>query len=202
MAAPAGVPAAVSSSTTAVPSAAPAASAAPMSTATAYVPQAVAAARAAPSYAGDVPSSIMQIAALNPYTAKWTIRARVTQKARREYTNAKGVPGRLFNVNLLDDTGEIKATGFNETCDLLFDQLELGKVYYITKCTLKNANKQFNQLKHPYEMYFESGTSVIINSPKLRTSKYYYYNNNNYNHFIIFHYYSFTQFYYFLATFR
>jgi replication factor A1 len=59
---------------------------------------------------------------------RWTLKARVTQKSeRRRWSNAKG-EGQLFSVNLLDETGEIKATAFGAAVDELYDRLEEGRV--------------------------------------------------------------------------
>ena len=38
---------------------------------------------------------------------------------------------------------------------------QLGKVYYISRCSLKSARKEYNNLKNDYEMYFNSDTAVI-----------------------------------------
>jgi replication factor A1 len=68
------------------------------------------------------------IEALSPYSNKWTIRARVTQKSDiRTWSNQRG-EGKLFSVNLMDETGEIRGTGFNEVVDKLYSKLEEGKV--------------------------------------------------------------------------
>jgi replication factor A1 len=68
------------------------------------------------------------IEALSTYSHKWTIRARVTQKSDiRTWSNQRG-DGKLFSVNFMDDTGEIRATGFNEAVDNLYPKLEEGKV--------------------------------------------------------------------------
>lgn len=37
----------------------------------------------------------------------------------------------------------------------------MDKVYYISQCTLKTANKQFTSLKNDYEMTFNSNTVVV-----------------------------------------
>lgn len=59
---------------------------------------------------------------------RWAIKARVTNKsAIRTYTNAKG-EGKLFNVELIDNTGEIRANGFNEQCDKFYDLLQIDHV--------------------------------------------------------------------------
>lgn len=65
---------------------------------------------------------------MNKYGCRWRIRARVTQKSSiRTWSNSRG-EGRLFNVNFLDESGEIRATGFNEAVDKFYDMLEVNKV--------------------------------------------------------------------------
>ncbi len=71
---------------------------------------------------------VFGISSLNPYQNKWSIKARVTNKsAIRTYSNAKG-EGRLFNVEFIDNTGEIRASGFNEQCDKFYELLQIDKV--------------------------------------------------------------------------
>ncbi len=59
------------------------------------------------------------------FCSKCAIRARVTGKSDiRTWSNSKG-EGKLFNVELLDDSGEIKMTGFNQSVDQFYDMLEV-----------------------------------------------------------------------------
>ena len=59
---------------------------------------------------------------------RWTIKARVTQKsAIRTWSNSKG-EGKLFSMNLLDESGEIRATAFKDECDKYYDMIEVNKV--------------------------------------------------------------------------
>jgi ssDNA-binding replication factor A large subunit len=59
---------------------------------------------------------------------RWTIRARVTYKSDvKEWSNARG-NGKLFNVHFIDETGEIRATGFNDQVDAHYDKLKEGSV--------------------------------------------------------------------------
>ncbi|CAL1288199.1 unnamed protein product [Larinioides sclopetarius] len=119
--------------------------------------------------AGSVPeSSVMNgsapsvhpINTLTPYQNRWTIKARVTSKTPlRTYSNSRG-EGKVFSVNLLDESGEIKATGFNDTADKYFNLLEVNKVYYISKATLKTANQRFSTVKNDYEITFNNDTAI------------------------------------------
>ncbi len=45
----------------------------------------------------------------------------------RTYENARG-PGKLFSCDLVDQSGEIRATGFNAECDKFHSMLEIGEV--------------------------------------------------------------------------
>ena len=101
------------------------------------------------------------IESLSPYAHKWTIRARCTHKGdMKTWHNAKG-DGKLFSVNLLDDTGEIRATAFNDAADKLYAIFEEGTVYYISApCRVTLAKKQFSNLPNDYELQFERDTEV------------------------------------------
>ncbi|XDV32252.1 hypothetical protein PO909_003115 [Leuciscus waleckii] len=115
---------------------------------------------AAPNTPGGT-SKVVPIASLNPYQSKWTVRARVTNKnAIRTWSNSRG-EGKLFSMELVDESGEIRATGFNNEVDKFYSLIEQGKVYYISKGTLKIANKQFSSLKNDYEMTLNGETSII-----------------------------------------
>jgi ssDNA-binding replication factor A large subunit len=61
--------------------------------------------------------------------SRWTIRVRVTYKSEvKEWHNQRG-QGRLFTVHFVDETGEIRATGFNDQVDSFYDKLKEGNVY-------------------------------------------------------------------------
>lgn len=106
-------------------------------------------------------ANIYPIEALNPYSQKWTIKARCTNKSDiKTWHNMKG-EGKLFSVNLLDDSGEIRATGFNDQCDQLYELFQEGQVYYISSpCRVQLAKKQFSNLSNDYELTFERDTAV------------------------------------------
>ncbi|CAG5127182.1 unnamed protein product [Candidula unifasciata] len=108
----------------------------------------------------STPSRVHEIATLTPYQNRWRIRARVTMKSNiRNWSNSRG-DGRLFNVNLLDSSGEIRLTGFNSEVDKYYSLLEVNKVYYISKCTLKTADKRYSTLNCDYEMTMTPETII------------------------------------------
>lgn len=98
---------------------------------------------------------------LNPYSSRWTIKVRVTSKgAMREWNNDRG-SGKLFSVDLLDESGtEIRGTFFKEGADKFFDVIQEGQVYYMGGGRLKVANKKFTSIKNDYEISFDAKSMV------------------------------------------
>lgn len=110
---------------------------------------------------GGTQAKVVPISSLTPYQSKWTICARVTNKSQiRTWSNSRG-EGKLFSIELVDESGEIRATAFNEQVDKFFPLIDVNKVYYFSKGTLKIANKQYTAVKNDYEMTFNNETSVM-----------------------------------------
>lgn len=106
-------------------------------------------------------SNIMPISALNPYSNRWTIKARITNKSDiRVWNNAKG-SGKLFSIDLLDaNNGEIRATLFKEAADKWFPILEQGQVYTISGGRLKVADRKFSKLNNDYELTLDASSDI------------------------------------------
>ncbi|CAN0045283.1 unnamed protein product [Lampetra planeri] len=116
---------------------------------------------APPTTPGGSAVRAVPISSLNPYQNKWTIRARVTNKQSiRTWNNSRG-EGKLFSMDLTDESGEIRATAFKEQCDKFFPIIQVNQVYYISRGSLKTANKQYTSIKNDYEMTFNNDTTVV-----------------------------------------
>ncbi|KAG0684537.1 Replication factor A protein 1 [Pichia californica] len=98
---------------------------------------------------------------LSPYQSVWSIKARVSYKGdMRTWTNSRG-NGKLFSVHLMDETGEIKATAFNQVAEKFFDIFQENSVYYISKCSLQQAKKQFSNLSNDYEINLDKDSLIL-----------------------------------------
>lgn len=107
-------------------------------------------------------AGVVPISALNPYSTKWTIKARLTSKSDvRKFTNAKG-EGCLFSIDLLDATGgEIRGTFFGALCcEKFYNLLAVNQVYFFSGGRLKIANKKFCQLNSEYEITFDERSDI------------------------------------------
>ncbi|KAI3857868.1 hypothetical protein MKX03_004970, partial [Papaver bracteatum] len=107
------------------------------------------------------PKRVHPLVSMNPYQGNWTIKVQLTSKGNlRTYKNARG-EGCVFNVELIDQDGtQIQATMFNEDVNKFYNKFELGKVYYISKGTLKVANKQFKTVQNDYEMTLNENSEL------------------------------------------
>ncbi|KZP01140.1 replication factor-a protein [Calocera viscosa TUFC12733] len=105
-------------------------------------------------------STINPIDELSPYLNPWTIKARIENKSDiRTWSNARG-SGQFFNVVMMDETKSIKGTAFKDVCDRMFDQVEEGRVYYISKGRIVPANRQFSKVDNKYEIIFNENTTI------------------------------------------
>ncbi|RWW61306.1 hypothetical protein BHE74_00031650 [Ensete ventricosum] len=86
---------------------------------------------AAPAARLAMTRRVHPLASLNPYQGNWTI---------------KGT--------------QIQATMFNEAATKFYPKFELGKVYYISKGSLRVANKQFKTVQNDYEMTLNENSVV------------------------------------------
>ncbi|MCO5569497.1 hypothetical protein L7F22_023210 [Adiantum nelumboides] len=114
-----------------------------------------------PIMKNEAPARIVPIAALNPYHGRWTIKARVTAKGDlHRFNNARG-EGKVFHFDLLDaEGGEIRVTCFNNIADQFYEQIEVGKVYMLSKGTLKPVQRAYNHLKSEWEIHLDNALTL------------------------------------------
>ncbi|KAG2261000.1 hypothetical protein Bca52824_068079 [Brassica carinata] len=109
----------------------------------------------------EAPPVIIPINALNPYSGRWTIKARVTSKGDlRRYNNQRG-DGKVFSFDLLDaDGGEIRVACFNAAADQFFDRIVVGNLYLFSRGNLRPAQKKFNHLPNDYEITLDTASTI------------------------------------------
>jgi len=109
---------------------------------------------------------------LSTYQAKWTIRARVTNKATLRSWKKNDREGKVFSADLLDaEGGEIRASFFNDAADAFYEKLQVGKCFTLSKGSVKIANRQYNSCKHRYELVFDKLAQVeeVQDDAKIQT---------------------------------
>jgi len=105
--------------------------------------------------------NIQPIESLSPYIGgRWVIKARVTDKSPvRTWSNARS-QGKLFSMTLVDQSGPIRATVFQEGVDKFYETLVEGNVYTFSKGQIKTANKKFSAVNCEYELSFDKDTEI------------------------------------------
>lgn len=106
--------------------------------------------------------AFLPIAELSAYQSRWTIKARVTNKAPLRTFKKGAGEGQVFHVDLLDaEQSDIRASFFNDAARRYHGMIEAGKCYTFTNGTVKVANKQFNRTSHRYEITFDHPAVVV-----------------------------------------
>ncbi|CAG8580360.1 5116_t:CDS:1 [Cetraspora pellucida] len=110
-----------------------------------------------PSY--TIGEEFFPINALSPYFNSWKIEAIVGTKTDIKPWQSDHGSGKWFAVVLFDSSGEIRATAF-EDADNFYNQLQIGKLYSISKAKIRMANKKYSTVKNDYELIL--GRETII----------------------------------------
>ena len=100
------------------------------------------------------------IISLNPFHNKWTIKGRVVLKSDvRNFTTQRG-EGKLFSLEMSDESAQIKVVAFTDAVDIFYPIFEVGKVYTISKGVVKMANKQYSSNNMDYEVHLDKNSEV------------------------------------------
>jgi replication factor A1 len=93
-----------------------------------------------------------KLTSVTPYASNWEVEVVVCAKQPpREWNNARG-SGKIQNCIIQDDSGKMQLTLWKQHCDK-FAFMEEGKVYRVTGCQLKPADKKWNKTGTDYEMH-------------------------------------------------
>ncbi|KAK5579282.1 hypothetical protein RB653_008963 [Dictyostelium firmibasis] len=111
---------------------------------------------------------------------QFTIKAMVRNKQPlKSWTKGANGEGKLFSMELVDSTGEIKCACFSDSSNpsnfinALYDCFENGKVYFIQRFFVKNANQKFNTLSHPCELSINSESRVMVSPDQTQYTAHY-----------------------------
>ncbi|KAF3787930.1 Replication protein A DNA-binding subunit A [Nymphaea thermarum] len=92
---------------------------------------------------------IIPIAVLSPCQGRCSVKARIASKGKLWWYNNPTGEGNLFSFDMLDSNGEeIRVTCFNLMADQFYDRINVGKVYLISKGSIKPAQKNFNHVNN------------------------------------------------------
>lgn len=134
------------------------------------------AAKKAKTASGAVPTSAgkksQSIASLNPYMGNWTVKAKLAAKGNvRTFRNAKG-EGRVMTVEFVDEAGTaIQATMWKDAIDRYDAIMEVGKVYYVSRGSLRPANRQYSNVNNDYEMSLDGRCEIELCTEAVDVSK-------------------------------
>lgn len=115
-------------------------------------------------------SHITPISSLTMYNNRFTIQAKIIAKSDvRTWSNTNG-EGSLFSIDLLDSSGDIRATFFKEAVDMFYHQLEVGQTYTFTGGRMKVAHAKFNPCSSSFEITFDTKTEIhrVANDDSIR----------------------------------
>ena len=102
------------------------------------------------------------IASLNPYMGATGASRRSSRRQGnvRTFRNAKG-EGKVMTVEFVDEAGTaIQATVWKDAIDKYDAVLEVGKVYYVAKGSLRPANRQYSSCNNDYEMSLDGRCEI------------------------------------------
>lgn len=108
--------------------------------------------------APDNGGSFTPLSELTPYSRRWKVKARVTEKSDiRKFRNGEG---QLFSIEISDGTGSLRGALFGQAVDKFFNLLREKGVYTFTGGQVKRANKAFNP-NADFEITFSEQSEIV-----------------------------------------
>jgi len=97
---------------------------------------------------------------LNPYQNKHTVRVVAWSPEIRDVSTSRW-QGKIFNVTLHDETGDIKATAFGDPAERFERLLKDGVTYFVSNAQVRAIREQrYNNTSHSYELCLNQNTTV------------------------------------------
>ncbi|VDD92120.1 unnamed protein product [Enterobius vermicularis] len=86
---------------------------------------------------------------------KWKILGRLSSK-KEKIRDVKGGQIKVFYFELTNDTGHtMQIVAFNGEAEKYYNEIKLGKMYYVGGSKMKNCDKSFNTTNHDYEIWLK-----------------------------------------------
>ncbi|KAJ1347782.1 hypothetical protein KIN20_038384 [Parelaphostrongylus tenuis] len=107
--------------------------------------------------------NVTPICMITPYISKWRICGLCTAKEELKTTKARSGAGdmKIFSFELTDKDGSsIRITGFNDAAERAYSIIQTDCSYYLSGCTVKQANKRFNTTGHDYELSLNANAEI------------------------------------------
>ncbi|CAJ0600083.1 unnamed protein product [Cylicocyclus nassatus] len=107
--------------------------------------------------------NVTPISMITPYISKWRICGLCTAKDELKTTKSRTGTGdmKVFSFEITDKDGvAIRITGFNDAAERAYSIIQTDCSYYISGCTVKQANKRFNTTGHDYELSINANTEI------------------------------------------
>lgn len=100
------------------------------------------------------------ISDLSPFIEKFEFRGRCMNKSPIKEFSRNGREGKLFSATFVDESGEIKATAFNDQVDQFYEKLQNGQLYVVSSVKIQAANKKFSNLNNDFEIFLNKETQL------------------------------------------
>lgn len=100
------------------------------------------------------------ISHINTFQSNWKILAKVISKTHINNWTKNGKTGKVFNMVLQGNDGQIRVSAFNENVDKFYEKIQVNKNYYFSKANVIDANKKYSTIKNNYEIMLTNDSEI------------------------------------------